>query len=954
VPPPRPPAASPSRPPPPRPAAPAASPASQASGAPPIPAPPSPRPPPPVPRPPAVQKKKEEPEEEDAWTRFNKMTAKVTEVVKKTEDSLKDLEENTAANDIKDESYLSTIGGEQGYFNSEVHRSIMAKQDEKAKEKAIKKKMKARGKKTPSPELDPNHDDEMDRKAMELAAKLAANRPEFEDWRPDIKAVATIKKESGAGIPPKKRSSLQDSQRDSGSMDLPGGGDGQSIDGVQPIGDLPTDDPSLNKPAWSNNFDAMELPASDSGFFLKGENDEADPFVVTVTKEDPFAPKSNELIDENFDPFAVKPVEEIVAAAKAKAEVIAASRAHDDDDDVYDHDRRSEVSTPTEPGSPVNGDRPSAFDDEFRVDPSHLSTPTPLYDEDDSQPLAPYITPFTGDGWELMLRHPLKKKLMGDRFWKPCYVRVAGNMLLIFNDKNDPRPIQETLLQSNCSLSDTTLQAYDVYGKLHTVKLQHVQYKERVGIRQGQIARLMEGHVTKYGMPLEHAAQCSVLAKFGGLNVDVLQSFISVVEDILFHCPAKRDSAPVHKQDEVQVHCYDEYSCYVDKDGIVSDQKARVRMFCLAFVTGKPFLEIGLNDRRRQGKEIVRRKDILPMYTERWIRFENLEFHSIVDTKTFEDEQVIKIPPPDGTFFELMRFRVRPPQNREKNLTVKAMMKIAGSKVEIRIEAMAAANASRSRGTAESRRTIPCEDICIRFPIPEAWIYIFREERHWGVGSVHAKKMKPGKVKNLKERLLGAVQTVENNLIQVGTGEAKYEHVYRSLVWRIPRLPKEQQEAYKSYMLKCRFELSSFDLMPDEFLPNAEVDFTMPLATISNTVVRSISVEAHEDPDRVEKFVRYVARSHYRLEIDYVQCMDLDAETSLASKPNMEEYTMPDIHQPAMNPNEIGAMHDNYRIAMPEEARFERRAKDSSSDEEEEKDTRKMPMVKIDMSNYGY
>lgn len=37
--------------------------------------------------------------------------------------------------------------GEQGYFNSEVHRSIMAKQDEKAKEKAIKKKMKARGKK---------------------------------------------------------------------------------------------------------------------------------------------------------------------------------------------------------------------------------------------------------------------------------------------------------------------------------------------------------------------------------------------------------------------------------------------------------------------------------------------------------------------------------------------------------------------------------------------------------------------------------------------------------------------------------------------------------------------------------------------------------------------------------------------------------------------------------------
>ena len=46
------------------------------------------------------------------------------------------------------------------------------------------------------------------------------------------------------------------------------------------------------------------------------------------------------------------------------------------------------------------------------------------------------------------------------------------------------------------------------------------------------------------------------------------------------------------------------------------------------------------------------------------------------------------------------------------------------------------------------------------------------QERHWGVGSVHAKKMKPGKVKNLKDRLLGAVQhTAESNLIEVGTGE---------------------------------------------------------------------------------------------------------------------------------------------------------------------------------------
>ncbi|VDK51934.1 unnamed protein product, partial [Cylicostephanus goldi] len=160
----------------------------------------------------------------------------------------------------------------------------------------------------------------------------------------------------------------------------------------------------------------------------------------------------------------------------------------------------------------------------------------------------------------------------------------------------------ELLLQATYSLSDTTLQAYDVYGKIHTVKLQYVLYKEKVGIRPGQISRLVDGHITKYGLPLEHTAQCTVLLKFGSLTSTELQSFVSTIEDVLFKCPAKRDTKPVYKQDEVQIHCYDEYSAYVDKDGVLSDQKARVRLFCLAFVTGSPFLEIGLNDRRRQGK----------------------------------------------------------------------------------------------------------------------------------------------------------------------------------------------------------------------------------------------------------------------------------------------------------------------------------------------------------------
>ncbi|WKY09923.1 hypothetical protein Q1695_002350 [Nippostrongylus brasiliensis] len=943
---------------------------------PPAAAPPRPGPPPVKPHPPPAPKPPAEPEpEEDAWTQFKKLTEKVNVAVKSTEGTLKTLSETTAVKDIKDESYLGQVGGTQGYVDNVAQREIQRLTEEMKQEKKVKKKLKQQGKKAPSPTFDPADEDNMDRAAQELAMKMASMRTDLGDWKPPTESVAADGENASdtlSSIPPRKRSSLKEIQQDSGgSLELRGL-DAQQTDNVTPVGDLEPSDPKLSAPAWAD-FEAAvpELPPSESGFFSNKDSnntkdasppDGFDPFIIPTSfkkERDPFAPPDKDLIDEDYDPFAVRPVEDIVAAAKAKAEEARLNKEAHDDVDFFGGARQSPtLSTPTpEGGSPLGSPshRPDGFEDDFKCEAMDLETPTPLYDEDDSEPLTEFTPKFTGDGWELMIRHPIKKKsFMAERFWKPCYVRLHNNTLIIYNAKNDAKPIQELLLQASYSLSDTTLQAYDVYGKIHTVKLQYVLYKEKVGIRPGQISRLVDGHITKYGLPLEHTAQCTVLLKFGSLTYGELQSFVSTVEDILFKCPAKRDTKPIYKQDEVQIHCYDEYSAYVDKEGLLSDQKARVRLFCLAFVTGSPVLEIGLNDRRRQGKEIVRRKDILPMYTERWIRFEELEFHSTVDQQAFEREQVIRLSPPDGCFFEVMRFRIRPPRNREKALTIKSIMKIAGSKVEIRIEAMAAAQVEKTRGGKSTRRQVPCEDIAIRFPIPEAWIYIFREERHWGVGSVHSKKLRPGKVKNLKDRLLGAVQSNEPNLIECAIGEAKYEHVYRSLVWRIPRLPEKHHAAYKSHLLRCRFELSSFDLMPDAFLPRCEVDFTMPLATVSNTVVRSVSVEQHEDSDRVEKFVRYVAKCQYKVEIDYVQCADLEVDTlDPATNPDVAMAVVPELHQPAFQPTEVEQMHEGYRIEFNESEVGRSQRNDSSSDDDDDQG-HKMPIIQIDMKNYGY
>ncbi|OZC12176.1 hypothetical protein X798_00697 [Onchocerca flexuosa] len=944
--------------------------------------------------------------EEDAWTQFKKMTEKATTAVKSTEEKLKELEKTTAAKDLKDESYLAEIGGSQTYLPEQAYKQTR-EQGSKAISAKEKKKMKhGKSKKMPEPELTLEQEDDMDRAAMELAKKMAATRIDMQNWKPPAKQQGQSVPDEKANESPDEKSALSSSlnliqfsnlclvvaptksTRDD-VVDKETSNILKESNGVTTFNKIQISTDNLqmvkcylvktqkifrksNNRAWTGFDDSQpaELPPSESGFFTNvsaaavspdkafGDSTAVSGGVDALIKEN--------LIDEDYDPFNVCSADDLVKEAKARVAAAIAAEETQEDINFFAtkvNEQKSDISSPTQEGGSPASSRPAGFDDEFRVEDDAISTPSPLYDEDDSQPLTDFPAKFTGDGWEMMIRYPIKKKIMSDRYWKPCYVRLRDSTLFLFNSKTEQKPFMEVLLQATYSLSDPTLQAYDVYGKIHTVKLQYVSYKERVGIRPGQISRLVEGHVTKYGLPLEHSAQCTVLLKFGSLNAAELFIFVATVEDILFRCVAVRNNAPLYKQDEVQIHCYDEYAAYVDKFNILRDQKARVRLFCLAFVSGSPILEIGLNDRRRQGKEIVRRKDILPMYTERWIRFENLEFHNTVEQEAFEKEKVIRLSPPDGCFFEVsfnvpvMRFRVRPPKNREKPLTVKCVMKIAGSKIEIRIEAMAAAQTEKTKGSFSSKRQVPCEDIQIRFPIPEAWIYLFREERRWGVGSVHAKVRRPGKVKNLKDRLMGTVHNVDNSLIEAAIGEAKYEHVFRALVWRIPRLPEKYHAAYREHLLRCRFELSSFDLMPETFTPTCDVEFTMPLAMISNTVVRSVSIEQHEDSDRVEKFVRYVAKCSYKVEIDYIQCSDLDIDAifnpTIINSSDISE-NIPEPHKAMFNPDEVKELHGGYRIDFSDAETGAKRNIDAESSSDEEEDRRALPMIQIDPKKYTY
>lgn len=78
--------------------------------------------------------------------------------------------------------------------------------------------------------------------------------------------------------------------------------------------------------------------------------------------------------------------------------------------------------------------------------------------------------------------------------------------------------------------------------------------------------------------------------------------------------------------------------------------------------------------------------------------------------------KVIKLRPPDATFFELMRFRVRPPRQRELPIQLTAVLRVSPPKVQLKADVLVPGYSSRKHGQ------IPCEDIAMFFPIPECWV----------------------------------------------------------------------------------------------------------------------------------------------------------------------------------------------------------------------------------------
>lgn len=440
---------------------------------------------------------------------------------------------------------------------------------------------------------------------------------------------------------------------------------------------------------------------------------------------------------------------------------------------------------------------------------SHSTTEYSTEEEDENaEPFQPFHAKFDEAGWKMLQRLPTKKKLTQNRYWKEVYVKLVMlndvPLIKIYKNQDCKECVHELGLQYSYTLCNLGLQQFDQYGKCHTVKIQYVFYRERIGVKGERIAPTFSDltrvrdfkslrdlvHKPKATMILDHVPQASELIKFGGLSYKDFCSFIWQIEDALFHLPAPREKPLTYTKDEITVDIIDEFVLHLDKDGHIGFNKARVRIFCLAFLTGdKPTVEIGINDKWRQGKEVVRRQDIIPIKTDEWIRIYEPEFHSCVHMDEYEKTHVIQLLPPDACHFEVMRFRVRPRLNKELPLQIRCSMSVVDRHVEMRAEILIPGYYSNSRKAAQT----PCEDIQVRFPIPEPWIYMFRVEKRFRYGSVKSTTRKSGKIKGLERLTMMAQGILPSSLIEVSSGIAKYEHVYHNIIWRINRLPERNE-----------------------------------------------------------------------------------------------------------------------------------------------------------------
>ncbi|XP_044520921.1 stonin-2 [Gracilinanus agilis] len=466
------------------------------------------------------------------------------------------------------------------------------------------------------------------------------------------------------------------------------------------------------------------------------------------------------------------------------------------------------------------------------------------------------------NGWPMMLRIPEKKNIMSSRHWGPIYIKLTeSGCLQLYYEKGLEKPFREFKLEISHEISEPKLQNYDENGRIHSLRIDRVTYKEK----------------KKYQPKpsVAHLAEREQVIKLGTTSYEDFLSFIRAIQDHLMNLPVSfMDLSTVglnYLEEEITVDVKDEFSGILRKgDNQILCHQVLTRVHVLSFLSGLAECHLGLNDILVKGNEVVSRQDIMPTTTTKWINLHSCRFHGCVDEEVFNSSRIILFNPLDACRFELMRFRT---VFAEKTLpfTLRTAASINGAEVELQSWLRMSTGFSSN---CDPLTQVPCENVMIRYPVPNEWVKNFRRESVLGEKSLKAKVNKGAS--------FGSSVSGSEPVMRVTLGTAKYEHAFNSIVWRINRLPDKNSASGHPHCFFCHLELGSDREVPSRFSRHVNVEFSMPTTSASKATVRSISVEDKID---VRKWVNYSAHYSYKVEIEQKQNLKSEVEGNEIENP---------------------------------------------------------------------
>ncbi|XP_060037247.1 stonin-2 isoform X2 [Erinaceus europaeus] len=460
------------------------------------------------------------------------------------------------------------------------------------------------------------------------------------------------------------------------------------------------------------------------------------------------------------------------------------------------------------------------------------------------------------DGWQMMLRIPEKKNIMSSRHWGPIYIKLTDRgYLQLYYEQGLEKPFRELKLEIWHEISEPRLQNYDENGRIHSLRIDRVTYKEKKKYQPKPA--------------VTHTAEREQVIKLGTTNYDDFLSFIRAVQNHLMSLPVvSTDLTTVglnYLEEEMTVDVRDEFSGIVGKkDSQILQHRVLTRIHVLTFLSGLAECRLGLNDVLVKGNEIVSRQAIMPTTTTKWIKLHECRFHGCVDEDVFHNSRVVLFNPLDACRFELMRFRT---VFAEKTLpfTLRTAASINGAEVEVQSWLRMSPGFSSNR---DPLTQVPCENVMVRYPVPSEWVKNFRRDSVLGEKSLKAKV-------NRGASFGSTSVSGSEPVMRVTLGTAKYEHAFNAIVWRISRLPDKNSASGHPHCFFCHLELGSDREVPSSFASHVNVEFSMPTTSASKAAVRSISVEDKTD---IRKWVNYSAHYSYKVEIEQKKSLKPDFE----------------------------------------------------------------------------